>query len=80
MIVSIDDLRLAAKRRLPRFVFDYIEGDATIWEQEPMQKRSTEGMLAAYRHNGYWQNMDTLRDMEVLEEQWRSGNPPWKVW
>lgn len=61
-------------------VFDYIDGDATIWEQEPMQKLSTEGMLAAYRHNGYWQNMDTLRDMEVLEEKWRSGNPPWKVW
>lgn len=61
-------------------IFDYIEGDATVWEQEPMQKLSNEGMLAAYRHNGYWQNMDTLRDMEVLEEKWRSGNPPWKVW
>jgi glucose-1-phosphate cytidylyltransferase len=61
-------------------VFDYIEGDSTVWEQEPMQRLSAEGMLAAYRHNGYWQNMDTLRDMEVLEEKWRSGNPPWKIW
>jgi glucose-1-phosphate cytidylyltransferase len=61
-------------------VFDYIEGESTVWEQEPMQRLSAEGMLAAYRHNGYWQNMDTLRDMEVLEEKWRSGNPPWKIW
>lgn len=61
-------------------VFDYIEGDSTVWEQEPMRQLSAEGMLAAYRHNGYWQNMDTLRDMEVLEEKWRSGNAPWKIW
>jgi glucose-1-phosphate cytidylyltransferase len=61
-------------------VFDYIVGDSSVWEQEPMQRLSEEGMLAAYRHTGYWQNMDTLRDMEVLEEKWRSGNPPWKIW
>jgi glucose-1-phosphate cytidylyltransferase len=61
-------------------VFDYIEKDSTVWEQEPMQRLSGDGLLAAYRHTGYWQNMDTLRDMEVLEEKWRSGNPPWKIW
>jgi glucose-1-phosphate cytidylyltransferase len=61
-------------------IFDYIEGDGTVWEQEPMQRLSGDGLLAAYRHTGYWQNMDTLRDMEVLEEKWRSGNPPWKIW
>lgn len=61
-------------------IFDYIDGDHTVWEQEPMQKLSEEGMLNAYRHTGYWQNMDTLRDMEVLEAQWQSGNPPWKIW
>lgn len=61
-------------------IFNYIDEDATVWEQEPMQRLSEEGMLAAYRHTGYWQNMDTLRDMEVLEEKWRSGNPPWKIW
>jgi glucose-1-phosphate cytidylyltransferase len=61
-------------------IFDYIDEDGTIWEQEPMQRLSREGLLAAYRHTGYWQNMDTLRDMEVLEEKWRSGNPPWKIW
>jgi glucose-1-phosphate cytidylyltransferase len=61
-------------------VFDYIDGDDTIWEQTPMDRLAQSGMLNAYRHNGYWQNMDTLRDVEVLEEKWRSGNPPWKVW
>jgi glucose-1-phosphate cytidylyltransferase len=61
-------------------IFDYIDADTTVWEQEPMQRLSGEGLLAAYRHTGYWQSMDTLRDLEVLEEKWRSGNPPWKIW
>ena len=59
---------------------DYVEGDASIWEREPMQALAHEGKLAAYRHEGYWQNMDTLRDRMVLEEQWASGSPPWKIW
>jgi glucose-1-phosphate cytidylyltransferase len=61
-------------------IFDYIDGDDTIWERKPMERLSQEGLLNAYRHTGYWQNMDSLRDMEILEEQWRSGNPPWKIW
>lgn len=61
-------------------VIDYINDDATVWEREPMQKLAQENNLAAYRHCGYWQNMDTLRDQMVLQEQWQSGNPPWKVW
>lgn len=61
-------------------IFDYIEGDDTVWEQKPMQRLSQEGRLHAYRHAGYWQNMDSLRDLEVLQEIWRSGNPPWKIW
>ena len=61
-------------------VMDYIEGDATVWEREPMEKLASEGKLAAYRHYGYWQNMDTLRDKNVLEELWQSGAPPWKIW
>ncbi|MBT3313779.1 MAG: glucose-1-phosphate cytidylyltransferase [Anaerolineae bacterium] len=61
-------------------VIDYIEGDSTIWEQEPMYKLSQEGKLVAYRHTSYWQNMDTLRDVEVLNERWRSGKAPWKIW
>jgi glucose-1-phosphate cytidylyltransferase len=45
-----------------------------------MENLAREGKLAAYRHHGYWQNMDTLRDKNVLEELWQSGNPPWKIW
>jgi glucose-1-phosphate cytidylyltransferase len=61
-------------------VFDFIEGDQTIWEREPMQMMAQQGQLAAYRHQGYWQNMDSLRDKNLLEGLWESGNPPWKVW
>jgi len=61
-------------------VFEYIEDDSTIWEQEPMERLAREGNLVAYRHHGYWQNMDSLRDKSLLEKQWQSGNPPWKIW
>ncbi len=60
-------------------VFDYIEGDASVWEQEPLQTLAHEGKLAAFKHSGYWQNMDTLRDKMVLEEMWEKG-ARWKVW
>ena len=59
---------------------DYIEGDDTVWEREPMEKLAHEGELAAYRHTGFWQPMDTLRDRMVLEELWESEGPPWKAW
>ena len=59
---------------------DYIEDDMTVWEREPMEKLAKDGKLAAYRHFGYWQNMDSLRDKNLLEELWQSGNPPWKIW
>ena len=61
-------------------VFDYVAGDATIWEREPLQTLAHEGKLAAYKHDGYWQNMDTLRDKVVLDRLWEAGEPPWKVW
>jgi glucose-1-phosphate cytidylyltransferase len=61
-------------------VIDYIDDDTSIWEREPLTKLAEDGKLAAYRHRGYWQNLDTLRDKAVLEEQWASGNPPWRVW
>jgi glucose-1-phosphate cytidylyltransferase len=61
-------------------VLDYVEGDATIWEREPLQRLAQDGRLAAHRHSGYWQNMDTLRDKLVLEQQWASGGAPWKTW
>ena len=61
-------------------VIDYIEGDSTVWEREPMENLAQDGMLSAYRHHGYWQNMDTLRDKNLLEELWQSGKAPWKIW
>ena len=61
-------------------VMDYIAGDTTVWEREPVEKLASDGMLSAYRHHGFWQPMDTLRDKMHLERLWASGNPPWKVW
>ena len=61
-------------------VLDYIEGDSTSWEGEPLARLATEGHLMAYQHDGFWQPMDTLRDKNQLEELWQSGRAPWKVW
>jgi glucose-1-phosphate cytidylyltransferase len=61
-------------------VLDAIEDDASVWEQEPLERLARGGQLAAYRHRGFWQPMDTLRDRTFLEEQWSSGRPPWKTW
>lgn len=61
-------------------VIDYIAGDQTSWEQEPLEQLAQEGNLAAFQHHGFWQPMDTLRDKTHLEELWQSGNAPWKVW
>lgn len=63
-----------------RSALDYIEGDQTVWEREPLEGLSRDGKLVAYRHGGFWHPMDTLRDKMVLEEQWASGHPPWKIW
>ena len=57
-----------------------IEGDKTIWEQEPLEALAKEGQLTVFKHQGFWQPMDTLRDKKYLEELWASGNPPWKAW
>jgi glucose-1-phosphate cytidylyltransferase len=59
---------------------DYIEEDATSWEREPLERLTAESQLVAYRHFGFWQCMDTLRDVRSLEALWQSGNPPWKSW
>ena len=61
-------------------VIDHIDGDATIWEKKPLETLAREGQLMAYFHKGFWQCMDTQRDMQILEELWKSGNAPWKIW
>ena len=59
---------------------DYIEGDSTVWEQEPLNKLATERELMSYKHEDFWQPMDTLRDKHYLEELWESNKAPWKLW
>ena len=61
-------------------VIDLIEGDATPWEAEPMQRLAQSGQLQAFEHAGFWQPMDTLREKNFLEELWQSGQAPWKCW
>lgn len=61
-------------------VFGYLEGDQTVLEKEPLENLSKDGQLMAYRHKGFWQCMDTLREKEKLEAMWESGQAPWKVW
>jgi glucose-1-phosphate cytidylyltransferase len=61
-------------------VLDLISGDSMIWEREPLQSLAAEQQLHAYRHEGFWQPMDTLRDKQLLEEHWQSGKAPWKSW
>ena len=61
-------------------VFEYIEGDDTVWEREPMEKLARDGQLMAYRHDSFWQCMDTLRDKYLLNSLWETGQAPWKTW
>lgn len=61
-------------------IFDYIEGDDTVFEKAPLERLAAEGQLKSFYHNGYWQCMDTKREKDKLEELWASGNAPWKKW
>jgi glucose-1-phosphate cytidylyltransferase len=61
-------------------VMDYIDGDQIMWEREPMERLAREGQLMAYRHEGFWQCMDTLRDKKLLQEMWDRGTAPWRTW
>ena len=61
-------------------VLEYIEGDETMFEHAPMERLAGDGQLMAYKHDSFWQCMDTLRDKHTLQKLWDSGNPPWKLW
>lgn len=61
-------------------IFDYIDGDSTVFEREPLEKLAAEGELMSYNHCGFWQCMDTKREKDKLEELWASGHAPWKIW
>ncbi len=61
-------------------VFEYIAGDDTLWEKQPLEALASEGQLSAFFHHGFWHPMDTLRDKNVLEKLWASGNAPWNCW
>jgi glucose-1-phosphate cytidylyltransferase len=59
---------------------EYIQDDGTVWEKEPMEKLAQDGQLSAYRHKGFWQPMDTLRDKMMLEKLYLAGQAPWMIW
>jgi len=65
---------------LSKKVIDRIEGDSTIWEQEPLKGLAHDGQLMSFKHSDFWQPMDTLRDKKYLEKLWQAGNAPWKIW
>jgi glucose-1-phosphate cytidylyltransferase len=61
-------------------VLDYVQGDETVWESEPLERLAQNRELMAYQHDGFWQPMDTLRDKRQLEDMWSRGHAPWRVW
>ena len=61
-------------------IFDYLKDDKSVFEKEPLEKLASQGELIAYKHDGFWQCMDTLRDKQYLESLWAKGTAPWKVW
>lgn len=61
-------------------IFDYIDGDDTVWEREPLERLAADGQLMAYKHESFWQCMDTLREKYILQQLWDSGRAPWKIW
>jgi len=61
-------------------VFDYVDGDDTVWEKEPVERLARDGQLMGYRHHGFWSCMDTLKEKNMLEDLWNSTQAPWKIW
>ena len=93
--LSLEDRRIAGFREKPEgdggringgffvlspTVLDYVHGDETVWEREPLEQLASDGQLYAFMHDGFWQPMDTLRDRVLLEKLWESGEAPWKIW
>ncbi len=86
-VVSFREKKMADSNRinvgymvLEPDIFDYIEGDETVFEQEPLERLAAEKQIAAYKYNGFWQCMDTKREMDKLNSMWNAGKAPWKVW
>ena len=61
-------------------VFDYLSGDQSILEREPLERLASDGQLVAFRHEGFWHPMDTIRDKQLLESLWAGGKAPWNIW
>jgi glucose-1-phosphate cytidylyltransferase len=61
-------------------VLDYIEGDETLWEHQPLERLAADGQFRAFKHEGFWWPMDTMRDVKLLESHWATGKAPWKTW
>jgi glucose-1-phosphate cytidylyltransferase len=61
-------------------VFDYLDGDSTVLEGAPLERLARDGQLVAFRHEGFWQCMDTIRDKHTLESMWMNSSAPWKIW
>ena len=61
-------------------IFNYLEDDSTVFETRPLERLAAEGQLMSYRHTGFWQCMDSLREKQLLEKYWESGSAPWKIW
>jgi glucose-1-phosphate cytidylyltransferase len=61
-------------------IFNFIDGDETQWEKEPLENLAKDGQLMAYKHTSFWQCMDTLREKYILQKYWETGKAPWKIW
>jgi glucose-1-phosphate cytidylyltransferase len=61
-------------------IFDYIDNDEMVWEHEPLERLAADGQLMAYKHESFWQCMDTIREKYLLESLWQSNKAPWKIW